>query len=280
MEPTTEVVTARPAPTLAGFIDHYLGYRMTGYEPALHRGLPSRHLTFIVAIGHTIDVVAQTDPRQQPANYRCVLSGLQASPASIANPADQEGLAIALTPLGSRTLFGLPAGELWDTTLEFADLAGPTGHELWERLQGPASWPQRFAACDQVLTRLARHDRLVVPELAWAWRTLVDTGGTTGIGELSTEIGWSRQHLARRFGAEFGLSPKLAARVTRFERARRMLQRTPSYVTIAQVAATCGYYDQAHLNRDFAELAGCSPTTLLAEEIPSVQDEPGSTGRG
>ncbi len=51
-----------------------------------------------------------------------------------------------------------------------------------------------------------------------------------------------------------------------------MLVRTPSFVSIAQIAATCGYYDQAHLNRDFAELAGCSPTTWLAEEIPSVQD--------
>ncbi|WP_194815368.1 AraC family transcriptional regulator [Nocardia sp. XZ_19_385] len=278
MEPTTEVVAARPAPELAGFIDHYLGYRMTGYEPGLHRGLPSRHLTFIVAIGHTVDVVAQTDPGQRPANYRCVLSGLQASPAAISHSGHQEGVAIALTPLGSRTLFGVPASELWNTSLEFADVAGPVGDELWERLQGPASWPQRFAACDRLLTRLACPDRLVTPELSWAWRTLVKSGGTTNIGALATGIGWSRQHLARRFGTEFGLSPKLAARITRFERARRMIERTPSFVTIAQVAATCGYYDQAHLNRDFAELAGCSPTTWLAEEIPSVQDDPGLRG--
>ncbi|MBP2189224.1 helix-turn-helix domain-containing protein [Nocardia goodfellowii] len=278
MEPTTEVVVGRPAPGLAGFIDHYIGYRMTGYEPGLHRGLPSRHLTFIVAIGHTIDVVAQTNPRQSPADYRCVLSGLQAGPAAIAHDGYQEGVAIALTPLGSRSLFGVPAGELWNTSLEFADLTGPVGEELWERLQGPASWPERFAACDAVLTRLARPDRLVTPELAWAWRALVRSGGTTGIGSLADEIGWSRQHLARRFGTEFGLSPKLAARVTRFERARRMIERTPSFVTIAQVAATCGYYDQAHLNRDFADLAGCSPTTWLAEEIPSVQDEPDLRG--
>ena len=67
--------------------------------------------------------------------------------------------------------------------------------------------------------------------------------------------------------------PKLAARVVRFERARHMLQSTPSFVTIAQVAAACGYYDQSHLDRDFAELAGCSPTAWLAEEVPSFQDE-------
>ncbi|MEV0299249.1 helix-turn-helix domain-containing protein [Nocardia sp. NPDC050710] len=275
MEPTTEVVRARPAPMLASFIDYYLGYRMTGYEPGLHRGMPSRHMTFIVAIGPTIDVVAQTDPRQSPQNYRCVLSGLQASPASIAHHGSQEGVAITLTPLGCRTLFGMPAAALWDTSVECADVAGPVGYQLWEELQGLPTWPDRFAACDRVLTRLADPDRTVTPELAWAWRTVVGTGGTASIGPLADEIGWSRQYLTRRFGAEFGPSPKLAARVTRFERAYRMIQSTPSFVTLAQIAATCGYYDQAHLNRDFAELAGCSPTTWLSQEIPSVQDDPG-----
>lgn len=263
---------------LAAFIDRYLGYRMAGFAAAIHRGLPSRHMTFIVAIGPTIDVVEQTDPHQSPQNYRCVLSGLQASTALIAHDGYQEGVAVALTPLGCRTLFGIPAAALWDTSVEFADVVGPVGVELWERLQHALSWPERFAACDSVLSALADPDRVVGPELTWAWRTLVRSGGGIAVGPLAEEIGWSRQHLTRRFNSEFGLSPKLAARITRFERARRMLAHTPSYITIAQVAATCGYYDQAHLDRDFADLAGTSPTAWLAEEVPSVQASDESAG--
>ena len=113
-----------------------------------------------------------------------------------------------------------------------------------------------------------------------AWRTLVGTGGTAPIAGLADRIGWSRQHLSRRFTAEFGTGPKTAARIIRFERARRMLAGTPPSVSVAQVAAVCGYFDQSHLNRDFLELAGCSPTAWLAEEVPSVQDEDGSRERG
>ena len=83
----------------------------------------------------------------------------------------------------------------------------------------------------------------------------------------------TRQHLAARFRRELGLSPKLAARVIRFERAQRMLRAVPAHVTIAQVAASCGYYDQAHLNRDFAAFAGASPSRWAADErLPSFQD--------
>lgn len=265
-------MTAQPAPRLRPYVSSYLGYRMAGFEPGVHRGLPSGHLTWIVGIGAPIEVVAQTDPHQPPASYRCVLSGLQARPAMIANPGHQEGIAIELTPLGLRGLLGMPARALWNTSSELADVVGVDGSELWERVQAAATWRERFAACDAVLGRLAG-DHLVVPELGRAWRDLTRSGGTLAVEDLASRVGWSRQHLGHRFRDEFGLSPKLAARVIRFERARLMLQSTPSFVSIAQVAATCGYFDQAHLNRDFAEFAGCSPTQWMADEdLPSFQD--------
>jgi AraC-like DNA-binding protein len=275
--PESSMVTAAPAPVLAPFIGQYLGYRMTGFDPGLHRGLPSRHMTFIVSIGPSIDVVTQTDTTQPPASYRTVVGGLQASTAMISHTGHQEGVAIELTPLGARALFAMPARELWNTSLECGDLLGPAGAELWERLQGPAPWAERFAACNDVLGRLVDPERIVVPELRHAWQTLDRTDGATPVADVAADVGWSRQHLSRRFGNEFGLGPKLAARVMRFERARYMIQSTPAFVTIAQVAATCGYYDQAHLDRDFADLAGCSPSTWMAEEdLPLFQDEAGA----
>jgi AraC-like DNA-binding protein len=266
-------LTRQPAAVVAPLVERYVGYRMVGFPAGLHRGLPSRHMTFIVSIGPEIDVVAQTDVRQAPDRYRCVVGGLQASPARIAHDGFQEGVAIELTPVGCRALLGLPARELWNTSAELDAVTGSVGNELWERLQLAQTWDDRFAACDQVLSRLVRDDVTVAAELRHSWDLLVSSDGLVTVADIATTVGWSRQHLARRFRDEFGLSPKLAGRVVRFERAHQMLQATPSFVSIAQVAASCGYYDQAHLTRDFVELAGCPPSRLLAEDdLPSFQD--------
>ncbi len=263
--------TRLPAPPLRAFIDRYVGYRTVGSVSGVHRGLPSRHLTFIVSIGDPITVLAQTDPAQAPESYGFVLSGLQAAPALIASGGRQEGVATELTPLGCRALFGLPARALWNTSVEADQVLGPVAVELRERLGATAGWAGRFAACDDVLGRLAPGRNAAAAPLGEAWRLVVISGGSLPVADLAARVGWGRRHLADRFREEFGLSPKLAARIVRFDRARRMLQSVGS-PTIANVAVTCGYYDQAHLNRDFVDLAGCPPNRWLAEELPSVQD--------
>ena len=270
MTPSSEWVAARPAPALRSFVDGYVGYRLAGFPPGLHRGLPSRHLTFIVSIGAPIEVAAQTDPRQSPDSYRCTLGGLQERHALIVDPGAQEGVAIELTPLGSRDLFGMPACELWDTSLELSDVVGGVGDELWERLQVADGWAARFAVCDDVLTRLAVHDPSAAA-LEVCWELLAASHGTVPVAALAAETGYSRQHLTRRFRDEFGLSPKRAGRIMRFERARRLLA-SPG-VTVGDVAARCGYADQSHLTRDVAAFAGCTPSQLLLEHVPFVQDE-------
>lgn len=271
-EARQEWVPRAAAPRLRAFVEGYIGYRVSGFPAGYHRGLPSRHMTFIISIDHSIDVVAQTNPKQMPQRYGCVVSGLQATAALIAHNGYQEGVAIELSPLGSRMLFGVPAAELWDLSLELSEVVGSAGRELWERIQVATGWEERFALCDEVLTRLAA-DRLVLPELDHSWRALVASGGRMTVGELTARTGYSRQHLARRFRSEFGLTPKLAARVIRFERAQQRLRAARSSEALAEIAAACGYFDQAHLNRDFAELAGCTPTELLRDEVPFFQDD-------
>jgi AraC-like DNA-binding protein len=108
----------------------------------------------------------------------------------------------------------------------------------------------------------------VHPDVAHVFQRLLEQGGAMPVGALADEVGWSSRHLTTRFRAEVGLNPKEAARVTRFDRARRRL--VPG-VRLADVAAGAGYFDQAHLAREFHALAGCSPSRWMADEIGFVQ---------
>jgi AraC-like DNA-binding protein len=155
------------------------------------------------------------------------------------------------------------------TGLAVPVVLGRHARELRERLHEEDDWEDRFTACDEVLGRLLSERARIPGPLLGAWELLVRSGGSAPVEAVADAVGWGRRHLGERFRTEFGLSPKLAARVIRFERACRMLRSGQPPV---QVAAACGYHDQPHLSRDFTSFAGCPPAEWLRTELPSVQD--------
>ena len=262
----SELVWARPAPALRPLVDLYSGYRMPATEPGTHMGVPGGHLTFLLCLDGVVDVLRTPDPARSPGSFRGMVGGLHDRPAVIATGPAQTGLQLRLTWLGARILLGAPASALAGDVVGLGDLLGRRADVLVERLAEAPTWASRFALLDAALTRLAADARRPDPrpEVARAWDRLAGTGGTLRIEELAREVGWSRRHLALRFRDEIGLSPKSAARVIRFERACDLL-RGPARPALADTAAVCGYADQAHLARDFRELAGLTATEWLAE---------------
>jgi AraC-like DNA-binding protein len=268
----------RPAGPLRPYVAHYTGYRQRGVPPARHRGLPSPFLTLIVTLDEPLVLLAHPDPRQPPGDFGALLGGLHSAPALITHDGAQSGIQVALRPLGARALLGLPAGELAEIDVPAEAVLGGVCTELRARAMAAPGWPERFALLDEILLRLmtgARPSRLepqAAPEVGWAWRQLLASGGTLRITDLAVQTGWSGRYLTSRFRGEIGLTPKAAARVIRFDRARRLLIRRAAAADggghrLADLAAACGYFDQAHLAREFRSLAGCPPSQWLAEEV-------------
>ncbi|MEO7202321.1 MAG: helix-turn-helix domain-containing protein [Candidatus Tumulicola sp.] len=113
----------------------------------------------------------------------------------------------------------------------------------------------RAAAC-WTIDRLGntRSDELVA-------RALMRERGDVRIETLRAESGLSRPELARRFRRELGIAPKRFARIVRFHHALRALARRE---TSSAAAADLGYFDQAHVYRDFEEFAGMTPGAFLS----------------
>jgi AraC-like DNA-binding protein len=262
-----------PSPLLHGLVDWYVGYRDVGIPAAQHRGLPSPGLTVIFTLDDKLTIAQHPDPAQPAARFDTLVGGMHTRPALITHEGRQSGIQLGLSPLGSRALLRMPAAELAGLDVHGHDVLGGFAIELRDRLRGAATWDDRFAILDRALlsrVRLADERAGISGEVLQAWQRLLRSAGTATIAELAAETGWSDRHLRAKFRAETGLSPKAAARVIRFSRARRILQRRAlagESFRLAELAASCGYFDQAHLDREFGLLAGCAPTTWVATEL-------------
>ena len=96
--------------------------------------------------------------------------------------------------------------------------------------------------------------RISAPGVLWAWWELCRSGGLTSIDSLSDHLDWSHKRLLAGFREHVGVLPKATAKTVRFNRVLR-LPRAYRF-NWARVAQECGYYDQAHMIREFKSFAG------------------------
>jgi AraC-like DNA-binding protein len=180
----------------------------------------------------------------------------------------QEGAQVMLTPLGARRLLGFPLDEVGDRLIDPSDLLGAAARDVAERLQEANSSAGRLAILEKEMTRRLALSRDGPPrDLIWALRRLEAMFGRVGVNALARELGCSRKHLSVRFRREFGVTPKLFARVARFDHAVQLMRRD-RVASLAALAMDCGYADQAHLTRDFCEFAGSPPAAFLRRKLP------------
>ncbi len=174
---------------------------------------------------------------------------------------------VRFQPGGAFPFLGnLTAGELTDAQLSLTELWGT--HEV-ERFgagildHGVGSLAEGAAGLERVLqARLGGELHSPAPWLGRAVAILRAQAGEVRIDSLCERLGLSRQHLARVFKAQVGLSPKQLARIFRLRRLLRQVRRERQVgreVNWSALAFDFGYCDQAHLSMDCRELTGLSP---------------------
>jgi AraC-like DNA-binding protein len=261
----------RVHPALRPYVAEVTGYAYPGEPPALHRGLPSQYLTLVITVDEPLGIAW---PGAPVTTFGTVVGGLHSTAVHIGQSPNRSGIQLALRPAAARALLGLPPGELASTVVELEDILGSPARAVSERLREAPTWVERFDLVESLLLEHWADEPApeTRAELGWAWRRLRETAGAVGVEDLATEIGWSRRHLTDRFTNEYGLGPKVAARVMRFEQAVGRLRRDPK-LRLAELSADLGYADQAHLTREWNAIAGCSPRQWMTEELlPNVQD--------
>ena len=155
-----------------------------------------------------------------------------------------------------------PIHELTNRIVELSAIDSAFENELVGALASSQGLTNRINAIERYLARRA-HAFAGDQRLLNLTANAVRVSGRITIDRLASSAGISARQLERRFLGEVGIGPKLFCRILRFQQVFRAVAEDSA--GWAALAIDCGYYDQAHLIRDFQEFAHQTPAVLLAQ---------------
>jgi AraC-like DNA-binding protein len=183
-------------------------------------------------------------------------------------PAGRAGLvAVRFFARGAYLFFRRPLREVAAGVVDLEDVWRSRAREWTERIALAKGMAARVRIIEQALLSLLRENGRTEPAVDRALRVIEASRGQVRVDDLAAAIGVSNRHLTRQFQQAVGLSPKEFGRITRFLHALELVT-AGKHAALADVAVDCGYFDQAHFNHDFREMAGMSPGELAT--FPNV----------
>jgi AraC-like DNA-binding protein len=170
-------------------------------------------------------------------------------------PASARSVGVQLRPGAAEALFGASAAELAERHFRLEDLWGREAESVRERLMEAGDAESQIRVFASILDARLPKAMGLHPCVAMA---LADFGDAPSVGAIVRRSGYSHRAFVAHFRRSVGLAPKAYGRVVRFRRALARIAAQPS-VEWSDLALAAGYSDQAHLCREFRELAGVSP---------------------
>ena len=255
------VETLAPDPRLAHIVERYHARTATlGSERALIP-LPARTdvlIEFYFTLPHLVEHRATGRRDRAPRSVGVGPQSFQA--ATLILTGDIDVFTVRLRPTALYELFGVPMPHLTNGAVDLADLLGPQpARELHERLAEAGGFRERAQLMDLALLPRLRSGR---PGLvATAAERLRRTHGAQSVEDLARSAGQSERQFRRLFTTQIGIAPKLYGRIVRLTAALDAKATAPQ-TSWTEIAHTFGWFDQAHLDKDFRALAGASPSAF------------------
>jgi AraC-like DNA-binding protein len=158
---------------------------------------------------------------------------------------------------------GISPSEIVDTHVDLGDVWGSLGWTLRERLLEVEAPERKLCRFEAILLERFRRARMGHPSVELAVAALWAPGRAVRVAEVASSLGLSHRRFVELFERDVGLTPKLYARLQRFHHVKQRIAALGGPPSWAAFALECGYSDQSHMIRDFADFSGMSPSSYL-----------------
>lgn len=206
---------------------------------------------------------------------RACFGGATTAPSVIEAPDDICWvIGIQLHAAGAYALSNAQPRQLLNATIGLDDALGADACFLAEQCYHAKSVGTRFEIIARyLLERMIRIERADAA-ITWAAQNLRDHNGQASITSLRESTSYSKAKFVSLFRDQTGMTPKQYARILRFRNSLRLLQNGQR---LTDAALSAGYYDQAHMYRDFTEFAQMTPASFVsAQRFPNSMSLPES----
>ncbi|MYT82330.1 helix-turn-helix domain-containing protein [Streptomyces sp. SID8364] len=239
----------------------YRGYRMAGARPA-RTTLPAGSVTLLLGWGTPLHMRHGPNNDEPPGQWPSLIAGLQTTPVLAGYPGPGHAIEVDFTPLGAYRCLGIPLHHLAETRVHPDHVMGTGWTErTTARLSAAQNWSERWAIVDSILINRCIEHPPPSPLMVEAWNLLRARDGSMPVSELVTATGRGRRRIQALFREHIGVPPQTLSRIFRFQHA--LAVPATEYRSMAELATMTGYYDQAHMNRDFRSLSGYTPGQLF-----------------
>jgi AraC-like DNA-binding protein len=251
------VKIAKPAAALQPYVRCYVHVESHIRTRTVIQAIPARTSPAIeFTFGDPYEIRFADRPGHETAHGVSVIGAQTFCRVHLAMHGHVETFVIVFQPGGLSRLFPVPADTVTDQHYEARALLGRSVDTLRSELGESGSFAERTYVADSYLSRRAA--RSCHSGIHAAAKALLRLRGNIRIADVAQNTGLSVRQFERKFVSEIGVSPKLYARVARFEAALGSKRKFPGR-RWSDIAHELGYYDQMHMVHDFRKLSGSTP---------------------
>ena len=248
---------------LSNFIQHMVYVNGSLPIPYL-KELPDGGINLVIELNdRTVNTIyPENNFAKKREVKRAWISGLQKQAIVYKNNTDSTIISVRFTTGGFFCLSKIPITSIDYVGIEAEALLGSSFRNLYQKIINALSIEEMFVAIENYFLQYSidqntEHDIV----------RFIDLNINKPIDWLIHKSGYSQKHVIHILKKHTGFSPKYLQRLHRFQTMVKVIQNQGHTIDWFSVVHRFGYYDQAHLIKDFTHFAGISPTDYVQSQI-------------
>lgn len=247
----------RPHPLLTSYVDAY--WTAGGTQFMQQRILPDTCADIIFNISEDA-ITADGEISLLPGHAFVV--GTMTTFQDTAFNAGTWLLGVRFKPVGLSAFTGLPLQLITDDQAPLCDVASGWHVALEPLLLKAMGVTAKVKCLESFLLQRLPAVNIISSKIQNSIALIKQTNGDIATNALAAQAYMSPRNFERHFLRVTGVSPKTFSRIVRFIHLKQQLEKLPN-PHLLSLALDNGFYDHAHLTREFKTFAGESPTGYM-----------------